>query len=176
MTDTSLGVREQLLPERTDIQGYTISEQLTTSNNDEARGQLVDDVASNQDPPLNLQPSSGPKTPGWPEGPRPLTQTRTAVFLSLLIDSILLIVSLLFLALAAGAVAVSGRGIGDKSGELIEEAARLGPTVFPIVFAALIGRALKAIGRFESEKGIKFSVGEETSSLLLWEERMDDTC
>ncbi|KAG6359248.1 hypothetical protein INS49_012769 [Diaporthe citri] len=48
-------------------------------------------------------------------------------------------------------------GIGDKSGELVEGATRLGPTVFPIVFAALVGRALKAIGRFKSEKGIKFS-------------------
>lgn len=175
MTDASVGAREQLLPEQTYTQGYAVSEQLTTSDIYSTEGTLVGDVASNQHPRLSPQSFSGSKIPGWPDRPRPLTQKRRT-FSSIALDSILLIVALLFLALAAGAVTVSGRGVGNQMGELIEEATKLGPTVFPIVFAALLGRALKAIGRFKSEKGIKFSVGEETSTLLLWEEMVDGRC
>lgn len=169
MTDTSVGVREQLLHKQTDRQGYTASEQLAMSDINSTEDTLVNDVASNQDPPSSLHSFTGSKIPGWPDRPLPLTQTRTSPFVSVAIDFVLLIFSLLFLALAAGALAVRGRGIGDNtgSGELIEQASRLGPTVFPIVFAALMSRALKAIGRFKSEKGIEISVGDEPSSLLL---------
>ena len=114
----------------------------------------------NQYPRLGPQSSPEMKIPGWPDRPPPPTQTRIVRCLSISLDSVTLIVALLDLALAAGALAVSGREIGDKSGELIEQATRLGPNVVPIVFAALVGRALKTIGRFESEKGIEVPVSE----------------
>lgn len=81
---------------------------------------LVDDVASTKHPPLSPQSFSGSKTPGWPDRPLSLAQTHRVISLSIALDSVLLIVALLFLALAAGAVAVSGRRVGDKNGELIE--------------------------------------------------------
>lgn len=165
--NTSVGVHEQLLPQQTDRQDYTAGERLTISDINSTEGPLVDDGASNQVPPSSLHSFPESKMPGWPDRPLQLTKTRTATFVSIALDFILLLFALLFLALAAGALAVSGRGLGDNSGELIEQATRLGPTVFPIVFAALMSRALKAIGRFKSEKGIEMSVGEETSTLLL---------
>lgn len=166
MADTSFGVREQLLPQYTGSQGYTVNQQLPHSDINPKEGQLVDYVASNQFSSSGPQSFLGSKIPGWPDRPLPLTQTHTARIISVALDSVLLILALLFLALAAGALAVSGRAIGDHSGELIEQAMRLGPTIFPIVFSALVGRALKTIGRFRSEKGIKVSVCDRTSVTL----------
>lgn len=166
MADTSVEVREQLLPQNTGRQGYAVNQQLPNSDINPQEGQLAEDVASNQYSSSGPQSFLGSKIPGWPDRPLPLIQTRTARFISVALDSVLLIFALLFLALSAGALAVSGRAIGDNSGELIEEAMRLGPTIFPILFSALVGRALKTIGRFRSEKGIKVSVCERTSVIL----------
>jgi len=151
MTDTSRELREQLLPEQTDGQGHPVRSQVATRASGSTQGQHVDAVASHQDLALSYQPSAVFRIPEWPDHPLPLTQTWTARFVSIVLDIALLLFALLFLALAIGALAVNGKGVGDKSGRLIEQAARLGPTVFPIVFAALVGRALKTIGRFKSE-------------------------
>lgn len=159
MTDTSLELREQLLPEQTGGHSNPVSEQVVNRDTESTQRQRVDAVASHPDPPFCFQPFAGFKIPEWPDHPLPLTQTYTTKLVSIALDSALLIFALLFLALAIGALAVSGKGIGDKSGRLIEQASRLEPTVFPIVFAALVGRALKTIGRFKSEKGIQVSVG-----------------
>lgn len=148
MTDTSLELREQLLSEQTNRHSDVVSEHVAKRP---IQGQY-------QGLPLNPQPFAGFKIPEWPDHPLPLTQTCTTRFFSVALDIALLLVSLLFLALAVGAMAVNGKGIGDESGRLIEQASRLGPTVFPITFAALVGRALKTIGRFKSEKGIQVSV------------------
>lgn len=164
MTDTPVEQHEHLAFEQKNRSSYNLVEQVSTSHLSSTEGQQADEVASYQDPSLRLQLS--PKVPGWPDRPLLLTQSRRAKSLSTAIDSVLLIFALLFLALAAGGLIVSGRGIGDKSGKLVEEASKLGPTVFPIVFAALTGRALKAIGRFRSEKGIEVSVGKRINTLL----------
>lgn len=132
-----------------------------TDDASSTNGHLVDDVALNHGSLSRPQSSSASRIPGWPDGPLPLKQKCSARFRSIALDFGLLTITILFLALAAGASAVSGRGIDDKAGGLIEQAIKLGPTVFPIIFAALVGRALKAIGRFRSEKGINVSVGEE---------------
>lgn len=160
MTATSV---EHLLLKQTNKNNYNMGERESSSHLSSTDGQQADDMVSDQDLPLRLQLSA--KVTGWPDQPLLLTKSRRATFLSIAIDSILLIFALLFLALAAGALIVSGRGIGDKSGKLVEAAAKLGPTVFPIVFAALTGRALKAIGRSRSEKGIEVSVGKEAKTL-----------
>lgn len=164
MTDTSIEQHEQLLLEQTNINSCTVGEQDLASHLSSTENQRADNMASDQDPPLRLQSSD--KVSGWPHRPLLLTQSRRAKYLSIAIDSVLLIFAILFLALTAGALVVSGRGVGDKSGKLVEEAAKLGPTVFPIVFAALTGRALKAIGRFRSEKGIEVSVGKRINTLF----------
>lgn len=127
-----------------------------TDRSNSTDGHLVGHVALNHGSLPRSQSSSKSR---WPDGPLPLEQKRK-VF-SIAQDVGLLTIALLFLALAVGASTVSGRGIDDKAGGLIEQAIKLGPTVFSIIFAALVGRALKAIGRFRSEKGIEVSVGEE---------------
>lgn len=159
MIDTSLELREQSLPEHANRSSGLVRECVTTRP---TQGQYADSVASHQDLPLNSQPFTGFKIPEWPDNPLPLTQTCTTRFLSIALDIALLLVSLLFLALAIGALAVNGRSVGDESGRLIEQTSRLGPTVFPIIFAALVGRALKTIGRLKSEKGIQVSVSSAT--------------
>lgn len=155
MSDTSLELREQLLSEQANRHSDPMSERVTDR---QTQGQYVDSVASHQDLPLKSQSFAGFQIHGWPDHPLPLTQTCTTRVVSIALDIALLLVSLLFLALAIGALAVNGKRVGDKSARLIEQASRLGPTVFPIIFAALVGRALKTIGRFKSEKGIQVSV------------------
>lgn len=166
MTDTSVELREQLLSGQRDRHSSLVSNQLSTGDFNSTESQQVDVLASTQDLPLSSQSSPVLRIPGWPKRPLSLTQTRTARFISVALDVVLLIFALLFLALALGALAVSGRRIGDESGGLIEEATKLGPTVFPIVFSALIGRALKTIGRFKSETGIEISVGRRITVML----------
>ncbi len=54
---------------------------------------------------------------------------------------------------------------GNKAGKWFPESQRVefltlskGPTVFPILFAALVGRSLKAVGRYRAERGVRVSV------------------
>ncbi|KAF4556795.1 Hypothetical protein D9617_1g086770 [Elsinoe fawcettii] len=74
---------------------------------------------------------------------------------------------MLFIILAAVAFRLDGRPvvspapryyrpdylpIEDKLGKTAEEAARLGPTIFPVLFAAIVGSALKVFARFSAER------------------------
>lgn len=54
----------------------------------------------------------------------------------------------LFLILTFQALTVSGKPIST-----IEQAARLGPTLFPIVFAAVVGRLMRTFALWKAERG-----------------------
>jgi hypothetical protein len=47
---------------------------------------------------------------------------------------------------------------GSDFGKKVEFAMDLGPTMFPIAFAAICGRSMKMIARFRAERGAKISV------------------
>lgn len=163
MADARHELSQRLLPEETHrLSGHTRAQRATASSNstEHQRGHVLT-PHQGVTPSSESESSSVFKIAGWPNEPLPSARTRTATFLSIVLDVLLLTFALLFLALAIGALVVDGRAAGDRSGNLIERAEKLGPTVFPIIFAALVGRALKAIGRFRSEKGIKMSVGQE---------------
>lgn len=164
MADTSHGLREQLLSEHECQHSHHVSEQPSIRDSEPMQEQRVGSVTSQPNSQLSSLPYAGFKIPEWPDHPLPLTQTCTTRIISIVLDIALLAFALLFLALAIGAMAVHERGIGDKSGRLIEQASRLGPTVFPIIFAALVGRALKTIGRFKIEKEMQISVGQPTQA------------
>ncbi|KAK8061252.1 hypothetical protein PG994_007618 [Apiospora phragmitis] len=57
------------------------------------------------------------------------------------------------LVLAASAAALQGQPVLQGIGPMIETAMKLGPTIFPILFAALVGKMLKNVGRYYVEKG-----------------------
>lgn len=55
-------------------------------------------------------------------------------------------------------------------GEKVERAIQISPTVFPVVFAALIGRFFRAAGLYKAERGSTLSVrpGPLLTDLRLW--------
>ncbi|KAL3460034.1 hypothetical protein BJX64DRAFT_278779 [Aspergillus heterothallicus] len=62
-----------------------------------------------------------------------------------------------FLALALVAISIRNRPTGDSLGSAMEQAMRLGPTIYPILFAALLSRSLKSIGRYCAQRSVRMS-------------------
>ncbi|KAJ5113729.1 hypothetical protein N7456_002263 [Penicillium angulare] len=73
--------------------------------------------------------------------------------LSVVTQIALCIILLGFLALAGLAIWMDGHPTGTTLGDRIEEALKVGSTVYTMVFAALLPEALKNIGRFKAQKG-----------------------
>ncbi|KAK8074933.1 hypothetical protein PG997_009596 [Apiospora hydei] len=87
--------------------------------------------------------------------PQTLWNPSTKMLSTLVVDILLAIGALAFLILAASAAALQDRPVMQGIGPVVETAMKLGPTIFPILFAALIGRMLKNVGRYYVEKGLK---------------------
>jgi hypothetical protein len=58
------------------------------------------------------------------------------------------------------ALAVDGLPLSPE-GDIVIQAARLGPTVFPIVFAAVVGRLMKSLALWKAERGSELGVRDE---------------
>jgi hypothetical protein len=71
----------------------------------------------------------------------------------------------MFVALAALAYQLDGNEISDR-GRMIQEAILLGPTLFPLAFAALGGRSLKKIALWRAQEGTTLGVSTNTTSDL----------
>jgi hypothetical protein len=71
----------------------------------------------------------------------------------------------MFVALAALAYQLDGNEISDR-GRMIQEAILLGPTLFPLAFAALGGRSLKKIALWRAQEGTTLGVSTDTTSNL----------
>ncbi|KAK8008729.1 hypothetical protein PG991_011280 [Apiospora marii] len=76
----------------------------------------------------------------------------------MIFDVFLVLGALAFLFLAALAVSLQGRPALEGIGPAVETAMTLGPTVFPILFAALVGRMLRHLGRYYVERGLKMRI------------------
>ena len=60
-------------------------------------------------------------------------------------------------ALAATAVSLDEEPI-SRTGRVVQHAISLSPTIFPITFAAIIGKFFRTLGLFWAERGIKLGV------------------
>ena len=81
-----------------------------------------------QEPPGEYEPRDTFYTaglPNWPDGPGPLRRSNVFAITAIVIDGILILVALLFLALAIAAISVRNRPTGDGLGTLIEQAMKL---------------------------------------------------
>ena len=58
----------------------------------------------------------------------------------------------LFIALGISAAYLNGRPLSSY-GQRVEEAARLGPTIFPIVFVAIVARFNTHLAHWQAERG-----------------------
>ncbi|KAF2638688.1 hypothetical protein P280DRAFT_471260 [Massarina eburnea CBS 473.64] len=95
------------------------------------------------------------KVKDWPEGPQHIELYRIWI----VADILLLLLPLAFLALAYMAYRLDGFVLTHR-GHMIEEAMLLGPTIFPVAFAALGGRSLKKIALYKAERGTKLGLLE----------------
>lgn len=109
------------------------------------------------------------KVDSWPEEAKPLGKSTSWVsWLYVLGDFILVVLPICFLALGVAAITLHGKPVevvenGSKLvqnefGKKVEAAIQLGPTIFPIVFAAISGRSMKMIARYLAERGAKLGV------------------
>ncbi|KAI0385442.1 hypothetical protein F5Y04DRAFT_185938 [Hypomontagnella monticulosa] len=93
-----------------------------------------------------------PHIKGWPEAPQAIPRRSLRVILK---DASIFVVSLVFLVLAVVILCLKDQPKGNRIGQATEEASKLAPTIFPILFAAVVSRALFLIGRSRAESGIQ---------------------
>ncbi|PVF95158.1 hypothetical protein CPB86DRAFT_788342 [Serendipita vermifera] len=91
--------------------------------------------------------------PNWPE-PRKLEVTRGKSILSNLGSILFLVPPLFFLGLVLSAIGLHSKE-ASAFGGLVIQACLLGPTVFPLMFSAILGWCLRTYGRYKSERGVK---------------------
>ncbi|KAH6620097.1 hypothetical protein C7974DRAFT_226221 [Boeremia exigua] len=96
--------------------------------------------------------------PSWPEEGRALRNHTWLNFFYGIGDIILVLLPVYFILLAVAAATLNGKPTKDNDfGRKVEFAMDLGPTMFPIIFAAISGRSMKMIARYLAEKGTKLS-------------------
>lgn len=86
--------------------------------------------------------------PGWPTGPQRISNAP----LWIIADFLMLLMPIAFIALAAMAHRLDGKQLSEY-GRHVEQIILLGPTLFPLAFAALGGRSLKKIALWKAERG-----------------------
>ncbi|KAG9187643.1 hypothetical protein G6011_05514 [Alternaria panax] len=97
----------------------------------------------------------------WPEEARPLKKHTWLSYLYGIGDLLLVLLPVYFILLGVAAIALNGKPTkGSDFGKKVEFAMDLGPTMFPIAFAAISGRSMKMIARFLAERGTKISTLE----------------
>ena len=99
------------------------------------------------------------KIESWPEEAKPLKAHTWLTRLYSLGDVILVLLPIYFILLGVAVIILNGKPTaGSAFGSKVETAMDLGPTLFPILFAAIVGRSMKMIARYLAEKGTKISV------------------
>ncbi|KAI1558763.1 hypothetical protein PtrSN002B_000131 [Pyrenophora tritici-repentis] len=97
----------------------------------------------------------------WPEEARPLKKHTWLSYLYGIGDLLLVLLPVYFILLGVATASLHGKPTnGNAFGKKVESAMNLGPTIFPIVFAAICGRSMKIIARYLVERGTKISTLE----------------
>ncbi|KAF1934249.1 uncharacterized protein M421DRAFT_50382 [Didymella exigua CBS 183.55] len=103
------------------------------------------------------------RVPSWPEQARQLKKHHHdwVTVLFALGDVILVVLPIYFVLLGVAVVTLNGKVVeGNAFATKVTSAIQLGPTLFPIMFAAISGRSMKMIARYLAEKGAKLSTLE----------------
>ncbi|KAM7192097.1 hypothetical protein V8F33_008522 [Rhypophila sp. PSN 637] len=95
-----------------------------------------------QDPRI----ASRARQPTWASG---------GFLFSVLVDYILITIAILFVGLGIGTLFLNNQPSATSPGQFLEVAATLGPSIFPILFAAIVGRSLRNIGRYQAQRNIR---------------------
>jgi hypothetical protein len=102
--------------------------------------------------------AAGSKVINWPDGPGVVKQSLMGNLLTFALDATLVLAALLFLALAILALRFADEPADSRLAVALEAAMKLSPTIYPILFAALLGRTLRSIGRWRVERGTRVIV------------------
>ncbi|KAH8710199.1 hypothetical protein GQ44DRAFT_626784 [Phaeosphaeriaceae sp. PMI808] len=101
------------------------------------------------------------RMPSWPEEARPLKKHTWITFVYGIGDFVLVLTPIYFILLGIAVVTLNGKMVsGNAFASKVTSAIQLGPTLFPIMFAAISGRSMKMIARYLAEKGAKLSTLE----------------
>lgn len=96
--------------------------------------------------------SKHPSSSQWPvQSQRVATYTPLRSFI-MFFDALLASVPLMFVALALTAARIDGKPVSDY-GSRLQETLLLSPTIFPLIFAALMGRFFRHLGVYLAERG-----------------------
>ncbi|KAK7513644.1 hypothetical protein IWZ03DRAFT_443995 [Phyllosticta citriasiana] len=107
----------------------------------------------------NSEPSERPEIPGWPEKPRKLRDTTTALPLQVLSQATVALIPTSFIVLGVFVSLMNGESVLN-SNESVIQATRIASTLWPIAFAAVIGPMLKAVALYRAERGAKLGTIE----------------
>lgn len=91
------------------------------------------------------------------QGPRPLRPDSKLRLLGLAMELFICLLPISFIVLAITAKYLEGHEVSNY-GERIKDWSMLAPSIFPLVFAAVIGQSLRSIARYKVEKGWKLKV------------------
>ncbi|KAF1925615.1 uncharacterized protein M421DRAFT_398148 [Didymella exigua CBS 183.55] len=92
---------------------------------------------------------TGPAVEGWPTAPRKLRGFSVQLLIG---DTLLILLPVAFLALGISAWQLNGKEL-SSNGQAVERAMSLGPTIYPLAFAAISGRCLRSIAVRLAERG-----------------------
>ncbi|KXT06815.1 hypothetical protein AC578_7250 [Pseudocercospora eumusae] len=108
--------------------------------------------------PLLRQTTSNIK--GWPTAPKAVNTTALSFLSESLIDVALLVFSVLFLGFALAVISFDQKETAEwpRVKTLLYRASRVGPSVFPILFACVIGRVAHTTLLWRLEKGERLGV------------------
>ena len=88
----------------------------------------------------------------WPNSPQPLRVVTAWTHLEIFYNVIITLLPVLFFALAIIALRLDGKDV-SAFGDHYLQAIRYGPTVFPIIFAAIVARLMRSLALWKCEKG-----------------------
>ncbi|KAA6409996.1 MAG: hypothetical protein FRX48_06610 [Lasallia pustulata] len=97
---------------------------------------------------------------GWPAKPRALRERDWLWVVVFILDTVSILLALSFVVLAMITIGLNGQPISPW-GEKVKAATLLGPTIFPIVFARIVSRTVKASALDRAAKGAKLGVLEQ---------------
>lgn len=76
-------------------------------------------------------------------------------------DLLLTLAPCLFLILSLLAISVNKEPVSSSRGQWVEQAAKLGPTFFPVIFAAVVGRLMRTYALWRAERGASLGILEQ---------------
>ena len=111
-------------------------------------------------PEVASDQKNGTVIEGWPTKPQPTRRWTAATAVGLCWDLLLTLTPLVFLVFAICALASDKKELSGL-GTNVRRAANLGPTIFPIIFAALVARFMRGFATFRAERGTRLGLLEQ---------------